>query len=85
MHPVVGEAHVELIKNTIRLAEMIGVSKIVTMSGCPGDGPGSTTINWLWYPWPSDAVNLLERQWDQAIPLPTSRSVPIRPAQNAGG
>jgi sugar phosphate isomerase/epimerase len=69
MHPVVGEAHVELIKNTMRLAEMLGVDKIVTMSGCPGDGPGSTTINWLWYPWPKDAVDLLERQWDQAIPL----------------
>jgi sugar phosphate isomerase/epimerase len=69
MHPVVGPAHVELIKNTIRLAEMLGVEKIVTMTGCPGDGPGSTTINWIWYPWPQDAVDLLERQWDQAIPL----------------
>ena len=39
------------------------------MSGCPGDGPGSTTINWIWYPWPRDTVDLLERQWDQAIPL----------------
>jgi sugar phosphate isomerase/epimerase len=69
MHPVHGPEHVELIKNTIRLAEMLGMDKIVTMSGCPGDGTGATTINWLWYPWPSDAMDLLERQWDQAIAL----------------
>jgi len=69
MHPVHGAAHIELIKNTIRLAEMLGIDKIVTMSGCPGDGAGATTINWIWYPWPPDAVDLLERQWEQAIPL----------------
>ena len=39
------------------------------MSGCPGDGPGATTVNWIWYPWPPDAVALLERQWDAAIPF----------------
>jgi sugar phosphate isomerase/epimerase len=69
MHPVHGISHVTLIKNTIRLAELLGVDKIVTMSGCPGDGGGDTTINWIWYPWPPDAVNLLERQWEEAIGL----------------
>ena len=67
MHPVHGTSHTDLIKKTIRLAEMLGVDKIVTMSGCPGDGDGATTINWIWYPWPPDAVELLERQWDKAI------------------
>ena len=37
------------------------------MSGTPGDGPGSTTVNWIWYPWPADAVALLGRQWASAI------------------
>ena len=37
------------------------------MSGCPGDGPRSTTINWIWYPWPADAIALRERQWAEAI------------------
>jgi sugar phosphate isomerase/epimerase len=41
----------------------------VSMSGTPGDGPGSTTVNWAWYPWPADAVALLDRQWDIAIPF----------------
>ncbi|HKY89190.1 MAG TPA: sugar phosphate isomerase/epimerase, partial [Candidatus Limnocylindrales bacterium] len=67
LHPVVGEAHAAIIRDTIRLAELLGVTKIVSMSGAPGDGPGSTTVNFVWYPWPDDAVLLLERQWDAAI------------------
>jgi sugar phosphate isomerase/epimerase len=69
MHPVVGAEHEQLIRDTIRLASELGVDKIVTMSGCPGDGPNSTTFNWVWYPWPEDAVELLERQWQQALDL----------------
>jgi sugar phosphate isomerase/epimerase len=68
LHPVRGPADDELIRKVIRLAAQLGVDKIVTMSGNPGDGPGATTINWVWYPWPPDAVALLERQWDAAIP-----------------
>lgn len=69
MHPVHGDAHVALIRSTIRLAGELGVRKIVTMSGCPGDGPASSTIDFVWYPWPEDARALLERQWATAIEL----------------
>ena len=69
MHPVVGEAHVALIRSTIRLAAELGVPKIVSMSGSPGDGPGASTVNFVWYPWPADALALLERQWAAAIDL----------------
>ena len=69
LHPVVGEEHAEIIRATIRLAGQLGVRKIVTMSGNPGDGRDATTINWVWYPWPSDAVALLERQWEAAVPF----------------
>jgi sugar phosphate isomerase/epimerase len=37
------------------------------MSGTPGDGPGASTIDWVFYPWPADAVALLARQWDATI------------------
>lgn len=69
LHPVVGEAHVQLIRDVLHLASELGVTKIVTMSGNPGDGPGATTIDWIWYPWPADATALLDRQWAEAIPL----------------
>jgi glutamate-1-semialdehyde 2,1-aminomutase len=45
------------------------VETVVTMSGCPGDGPGASTIDWVTYPWPNDALALLERQWDKAARL----------------
>jgi sugar phosphate isomerase/epimerase len=67
LHPVRGEAHRTLIRTTILLAEKLNVRKIVTMSGVGGDGPGSTTINWAFMPWPDDQVALVERQWDEGI------------------
>ena len=69
LHPIVGDEHVALIRSTIRLAAELGVRKIVTMSGSPGDGPGSSTVNFTWYPWPADALALLDRQWTAAIDL----------------
>jgi sugar phosphate isomerase/epimerase len=69
LHPIKGEEERIAIEETIRLAGELGVDKIVSMSGCPGDGEGASLFNWMWYPWPPDAVALLERQWDEAIPF----------------
>jgi sugar phosphate isomerase/epimerase len=69
LHPLLGEAHRYLIRQTIRLAEKLNVRKIASMSGAGGDGPGSSTINWVFFPWPADAVELRERQWQAAIAL----------------
>ena len=69
LHPTVGERHVAIIRSTIRLAAELGVTKLVTMSGSPGDGPAGTAVNFVWYPWPDESMALLERQWDEAIGL----------------
>jgi sugar phosphate isomerase/epimerase len=69
LHPVDGPRHVAIIRSTIRLASELGVTKLVTMSGSPGDGTGATAVNFVWYPWPGDSMALLERQWDEAISL----------------
>jgi sugar phosphate isomerase/epimerase len=69
LHPVHDEAHRALIRNTIELAGRLGVHTIVSMSGCGGDAPDDTAMNWVWYPWPPEAVSLLERQWRAAIPM----------------
>lgn len=69
MHPVVGERDEELVRNSIRLAGELEVTKVVTMSGCPGDGPAASTLNWVWFPWPEDSVALRDRQWERAVPL----------------
>lgn len=69
LHPILGDEHVALIRSTIRLAAELGVRKIVSMSGNQGDGPGASTVNFVWYPWPADSLALLERQWAAAIDL----------------
>ena len=69
LHPVHGPAHEAIVRDTIRLAGELGVETVVSMSGTPGDGPGASTVDWVFYPWPADALALLERQWDIAIPF----------------
>jgi sugar phosphate isomerase/epimerase len=81
MHPVVGAAHSRLIDRTLQLASDLGVTKIVSMSGCPGDGRGASTINWVWYPWPDDAVAFQRRSWDEGIALWTEK---VRAARELG-
>jgi sugar phosphate isomerase/epimerase len=64
-----GPAQEAIIRDTIRLAGELGVETVVSMSGTPGDGAGATTVDWVFYPWPADAVALLNRQWEIAIPF----------------
>ncbi len=67
MHPVHGRQDIEFIKDSIRLAGLLEIDRIVTMSGCPGDSPHGRAVNWIWFPWPDEGLELLERQWDEAI------------------
>jgi sugar phosphate isomerase/epimerase len=67
LHPVHGEQHRQLIRRSILLAGELGVDKIVTMSGCPGDSPQAPTINWIWFPWPDEMLAIRERQWEIAL------------------
>lgn len=69
MHPVRGDEQKTIIRDTIRLAGELGVETVVSMSGTPGDGAGASTIDWVFYPWPADAMALLARQWEAAIPF----------------
>jgi sugar phosphate isomerase/epimerase len=69
LHPVRGDASRTVVEQTMQLAGLLSVRKIVTMSGLPGDGPGASTTNWSWSTWPPDAVALRERQWDMALGL----------------
>jgi sugar phosphate isomerase/epimerase len=69
LHPVHGPAQEAIIRDTIRLAGELGVETVVSMSGTPGDGAGASTVDWVFYPWPADAVALLNRQWQIAIPF----------------
>ena len=57
----------EISRNTILLAEKLGVPVVVDFSGCPGDSPQSTAPNWVTCPWPQDYRDVLEWQWNQIV------------------
>ena len=57
----------ETIRNTILLAEKLGIDRIVTFSGCPGDSPRSKYPNWVACPWPEDFLAVLDYQWKKVL------------------
>jgi sugar phosphate isomerase/epimerase len=67
LHPRDGAFHDGVIEKTMRLASELGVRKVVSMSGTAGDGPGASTFNWVFLPWPDDAVAHGRRAWDAAV------------------
>src|SRR6202522_1093017 len=54
-------------RKTILLAEKLGVSVVVDFSGCPGDSRHATAPNWVTCPWPSDYLEVLDWQWNEAV------------------
>jgi sugar phosphate isomerase/epimerase len=66
-----GEQHTASSYDTIRLAGLLGVKKVVMMSGCPAGAPGDQTPNWITstVSWPSYMGPALAYQWNEvAIP-----------------
>lgn len=58
-----------VLERGIAAAELLGVPVVNVFSGCPGDGPGGRTPNWVTTPWPPEFAALLEWQWEQcALP-----------------
>jgi sugar phosphate isomerase/epimerase len=69
LHPTKAAEQRRIVEETFRLAELLEVRTVVTMSGCPGDGPGATTVNWPVYAWPDELVELQRRHWDAMVDL----------------
>ncbi len=69
VHPNKAEAAAadKTIRNTILLAEKLGLDQINTFSGCPGDHPGAKYPNWVTCPWPNDFLEILDWQWNEVL------------------
>ncbi len=69
LHPqaAIREQHQREFRDTVRVAEKIGVRRVVTFSGCPGDSDASQHPNWVTCPWPPDFLRVLEWQWNEKI------------------
>jgi len=67
LHPGdLGRQHQAVTSKTIRLAGLLGVDRVVMMSGCPG-GPGDANANWVTTAWPPEAAGVLAWQWDEVL------------------
>jgi sugar phosphate isomerase/epimerase len=54
-------------RNSVLLAEKLGVKVIVGFSGCPGGSPTDTTPNWVTYRWPPEFAQAVDWQWSERV------------------
>ena len=76
-----GKRQHEVTLKTIRLAALLGIDRVVLMSGLPG-GPGDANPNWIVTDWPPECGRILEYQWNEVI-VPYWREL-VAYARNAG-
>ncbi len=51
----------------VQLASELGIDRVVTFSGCPGDSENSKYPNWVTCPWPDDFQEILKWQWNEVL------------------
>jgi sugar phosphate isomerase/epimerase len=54
-------------RKTVRLAEALGVERVITFSGCPGDSDEAKYPNWVTCPWPPDFSEVVKWQWEEKL------------------
>ncbi len=69
LHPdkQIADAHRDIQRKTILLAEKLGIPRIITFSGCPGDSENAKYPNWVTCPWPEDYSKILKWQWEEKV------------------
>ena len=66
-NPETARAYDKTIRDTILLAQRLGLRRINTFSGCPGSDPDAHYPNWVTCPWPEDFQEVLDYQWNQVL------------------
>ncbi len=67
LHPDPEVHHAEDLKRSIRLAGLLGIPTVITMSGLPAAEPGGTRPSWTVIPWDSVYLETLDYQWGVAV------------------
>jgi sugar phosphate isomerase/epimerase len=65
--PAVARAADAVYRDTVRLAAELEVERLNLFSGCPGDGAGSRTPNWIVAAWPPEYAATLSWQWHEVV------------------
>jgi len=64
--PGVGPKHAHDLERTIELAGLLGVRRVVAMSGTPGSDPDARYPSWVVNPWDGVYMDVLDYQWSVA-------------------
>jgi sugar phosphate isomerase/epimerase len=69
VHPdeSIAKKDAETFRQTVLLAERLGVKVIVGFSGCPGGTPTDKMPAWITYRWPPEHAQALEWQWQEKL------------------
>ncbi len=69
-NPAVGPKQAQDVLDSIEVASLLGVKRVVTMSGTPAGSPGGTLPAWNVLPWHSAYLDARDYMWnDVAIPF----------------
>ena len=81
LHPdrEVRDAHGRDVFDAIELAALLGVRRVVTMSGIPASSPAGALPAWTVLPWESSQLDARDHQWNE-VALPYWREVQARAA-----
>lgn len=69
LFPREGFPHAQDLIDSIELASLLGVKRLVTMSGVPAASPGGTNPAWNPLPWWSPFLDVRDHQWEVAVPF----------------
>ncbi|MEZ4867149.1 MAG: sugar phosphate isomerase/epimerase [Caldilineaceae bacterium] len=76
-----GKAHDAVVRKTFQLANLLGIHRIVMMSGLPA-APGDNHPNWITVAWPPEVTKILHWQWEE-VAIPYWRAL-VQYASNLG-
>jgi len=68
LFPREGFPHAKDLEDSIELAALLGVSRVITMSGAPAGSPSGTNMAWNPLPWWSPLLDVRDHQWGVAVP-----------------
>lgn len=68
LHPRADFPHSRDLHDSIELAALLGVERVVTMSGTPGSEPNTFVPVWNPLPWWSPFLDIQDHQWSVAVP-----------------
>jgi sugar phosphate isomerase/epimerase len=77
--PEVRDKHGRDVQEAIEIASLLGVRRVVTMSGLPGAERGATLPSWSVLAWESSTLDAMDYQWNE-VAVPYWKDIQARAA-----